>query len=281
METNRFYKHDKTADGIIRIASLSGEWMYLVEGEDQAVLIDTSVGYGDFGNYVKELTDKPLSVILTHGHVDHAMGAGCFDSVHMHPADLKIYQMHREMGVRQGYMKAVLKGRGRDIEFMETSREPFLPLQDGRVFDLGGLHLELHHVPGHTPGSMVVLFRELRTILLGDACNDFTFLFDETAASVESYKGILEILHEKTAGRYDRVYLSHGSGESSTDMVPSVIRLCDEIMAGQADEVPFEFMGQQAYIAKAMGSDMKRIDGGVGNIVYSKQNIRTNREDME
>lgn len=44
-------------------------------------------------------------------------------------------------------------------------------------------------------------------------------------------------------------------------------------MEGRTDDVPFNFMGNVAYIAKAMSPEMQRVDGGLGNIVYSKNQI--------
>ena len=67
------------------------ELMYLVEGRDQAALIDTGSGLGFLKAYVEKLTDKPILVLLTHGHVDHAMGAGEFETVYMNRADDYIY----------------------------------------------------------------------------------------------------------------------------------------------------------------------------------------------
>lgn len=41
------------------------------------MLLDT--GTGSMKSCVQELTDKPFIVLLSHGHVDHAMGAPEFD----------------------------------------------------------------------------------------------------------------------------------------------------------------------------------------------------------
>ena len=44
---------------------------FLVEGEEKAALIDTGCGIGDIAGIVRELTDKPLVILITHGHHDH------------------------------------------------------------------------------------------------------------------------------------------------------------------------------------------------------------------
>ena len=45
--------------------------LFLLEGSEKALLIDTGTGLFDIPALVAELTDKPLIVALTHGHVDH------------------------------------------------------------------------------------------------------------------------------------------------------------------------------------------------------------------
>jgi len=49
---------------------------------------------------------------------------------------------------------------------------------------------------------VTILLVEERTLLLGDACNFFTFLFDEFSLGITSYENMLKELDEKTAGRY-------------------------------------------------------------------------------
>ena len=47
---------------------------YLLIGEERACLIDTMNGYNDLSKVVKDLTDKPVVVVNTHGHPDHIYG---------------------------------------------------------------------------------------------------------------------------------------------------------------------------------------------------------------
>lgn len=47
---------------------------YLVAGNERACVIDTMNGYNDLYQAVRELTDKPLTVVNTHGHPDHIFG---------------------------------------------------------------------------------------------------------------------------------------------------------------------------------------------------------------
>ena len=47
---------------------------YLAVGDKKAALIDTGCGIGNVLDEVREITDLPVEVLLTHGHLDHCGG---------------------------------------------------------------------------------------------------------------------------------------------------------------------------------------------------------------
>jgi hypothetical protein len=75
---------------------------------------------------------------------------------------------------------------------------------------------------------------------------------------------MIKRLKEKTEGKYDRVFTSHGRGEEGVELLDGVIAVAEDILSGKADNVPFRgFGGEKAFIAKKM--DMQRFcraDGG-------------------
>lgn len=274
MELN--FTSEKVTERVTRIFAFNTELAYLVEGEDRALLIDTASGYGFLREYVDRLTDKPFTVLCTHGHVDHALGSADFDEVYLSPADEGVYARHSSMEFRTH--DATLMWPDFPRLSPEQIRpalpfEKFKPLHDGDVFGLGGLDVECIACPGHTPGSMVMLLRQERLLLLGDACNYQVFLFDDFASSVAEYKRSLQRVLEVAGGRYDDTLMSHGDGVGVPDMVERVIAVCDDILEGRSDEAPFDFQGQPGLLAKAVKPDRSRCDGGAGNIAYDPNNI--------
>ncbi len=267
------FTSERISPSTIRIKAPGMELMYLVEGTEKAALIDTGSGLGFLRAYVETLTDKPISVLLTHGHVDHAMGAGEFDTVYMNHADDYIYTQHADIGFR------------RDGLFLcpqpvtEEEIIPAMPLEEisqmagGDSFDLGGLHIDIYDLPGHTYGSVVMLLREERVLLLGDACNYLTFLHEPYSTTVEAYQKHLLALKPQVEGKYDTVYLSHGPGNGSVELIDGVIAVCQDIMDGNTDDVPFGFKDSKGFLAKAEVERDIRVDGGIGNVIYSKDRI--------
>ncbi len=267
---------EKCSEHVTRIYGLAGEQMYLVEGTQKAALVDTGSGAGSLRQYVETLTERPVIVLLTHGHVDHAMGAPEFDTVYMSRKDDYIYMQHRELEVRKRFLSQSPK-------FAEVAEEDYIPvtapdgfldMEEGDVFDLGGVSIGIYACAGHTRGSVCMLIREERTLITGDACNAFTFLFDAYSTGLSTYEKNLTKLKAKTAGKFDRVYLSHGPGRDyPVVLLEEVLEVCEDIKSGNADDVPFESRGRKAHIARALAKEGGRLDGKLGNIVYDKARI--------
>lgn len=270
------FRTEKISDRVTRIYAVCTELMYLVEGDTRAALIDTGSGFGSLKAVVDGLTDKPVIVLLTHGHTDHAMGAGEFDTVYMNHRDDYIYGPHSEEEFRwDGIKMSEEYGQIAAEDYIPSvSARQFLDMQGGDSFDLGGVTVEVYDCAGHTRGSVAMLIREERMLLLGDACNNFTFMYDEYSLTISEYEENLKKLRAETEGKYDTVLASHGDGRLPEDIIDGVIAVCEEIKAGTAEEIPFSFRGTSGLIAKAMTwPGGGRADGGSGNIVYSKNRI--------
>ena len=267
------FEHEKISPSTTRIKAPGLELMYLVEGRERAALIDTGSGLGFLRAYVEQLTDKPVIVLLTHGHVDHAMGAGEFPEVYMNHADDYIYLQHADMAFRRdGLFLCTQKVEEQEIIPAKDLSE-IRQMAGGDSFDLGGIHIDIYDLPGHTRGSVVMLIREERALLLGDACNYLTFLHEPYSTTVSEYEAGLENLKPLVEGKYDTVYLSHGSGTGHVGLIDGVIGVCKDIMTGNTDDVPFSFKDSRGYLAKAETERDVRADGGIGNVIYNRDRI--------
>lgn len=271
------FRSAKIDKNVFRIKNGVGDLMYLVEGKNKAALIDTGIGIGDLKSYVQTLTDKPIFVLLTHGHVDHASGSAQFDEVYMNAKDNKLFLEHTALESRKGYTNATNPNYAKNLTdadyqpFDNPSR--FKNLQEGMTFDLGGLHLDIYDIPGHTHGMVAILFRENKALLAGDGANMFTFLFLPESLGLRSYEKALRRLQKVTAKKYDKMYCSHGNGDLTIDYLERLLEDCEIIFAGKDDKVPFNFMGNKAAIAFEIDKNHNRVDAGIGNIVYDPLRI--------
>ena len=166
----------------------------LVEGEEKAALIDTGCGIGDIAGVVRELTDKPLIILITHGHFDHDGGVKQFPGVpvYLHSADGSMMHqtaamMEKMLGtadmnkMRQYYISSRGPIRCPDLDQAELLKlvptEPcdpiydYLPMEDGMEFDLGGRVLKVIHTPGHSAGEVSILDETSRILFTGDTAN--------------------------------------------------------------------------------------------------------------
>ena len=265
--------------GIYSITDMAGTASYLAVGTKRAALIDTGIGLGSLKAFVKEITQLPLDVIGTHGHLDHMGGAGEFDEVYLSRRDFDL-AAGQTVQEREAYVRgmfALMHPREewpfKTSDFIPVRTAPYKPLDDTKVFELGGITLRILPLPGHTQGSAAVLFEEERAVLLGDACNPGVFLFGDGASSVEEYKKNLELFKQKYEALYDRVLVSHGGPFIDKAIVDHVIAICQEIMDGTDDHDPVLLHGHSACNAKKAGAFGQRLDGGFGNIVYDPDKI--------
>ena len=69
------------SEGIFEIDEFDCASIFVIVGEERALVLDTGTGIGDLRRVIENrITAKPYDVVLTHNHVDHAGGAGFFDS---------------------------------------------------------------------------------------------------------------------------------------------------------------------------------------------------------
>ena len=65
--------------GVTHITDVMGVSFTLIEGTKRAILFDTGYGLENVNAYIRTLTGKAVTVLLSHGHHDHILGARWFD----------------------------------------------------------------------------------------------------------------------------------------------------------------------------------------------------------
>ncbi|MDN5684298.1 MBL fold metallo-hydrolase [Corynebacterium glyciniphilum] len=183
--------------------------LLLHDGAD-ATVVDPGMGAGELiARAVEQKGLRITGIVLTHGHIDHVrdlpvVQAAYGVSSHMHPADNVFLQREVLDGMGPS-------GEAHDVATMETPEVP-TPVEDGDVLTISGVEFVAHHMPGHSPGS--VMFRGVvdgQGLILG---GDVLFRggvgrtdlpFSEPAAMVESLRRLVTTFEDD-----DTVVPGHG-----------------------------------------------------------------------
>lgn len=190
--------------------------IYLLEGEEKAILVDTGMGMPGLADCVKRLTQKPVIVINSHGHLDH-VGANCqFQNCYMMEADKEVMKEHTDKSFRKEMIADFAVEFGFQLSEGEldemagaTRRGPFTPIADRQIFRLGGRTAEVIATPGHTGGSICLLDRERKNLFSGDTiCDRGILLHFPHSASVSEYRNSVKKL-QKRQEEYDTIWPGH------------------------------------------------------------------------
>ena len=187
------------------------ESLYLVEGNDRAILIDAGTRIPELDKIVAKITSKPVTMMLTHAHGDHAGGVGPFPEVYLNAGDMPLVSSN----MRNNY-----KGQ---IRY----------LFDGEVIDLGGREIEVIFTPGHTSGSATFFDKAKHYGFSGDAFGS-TNLLVFTNLSTEMYTAErIERYMKKNDIRF--LFPGHYSGDNleTLQRVIDIKNMCREILDGE------------------------------------------------
>ena len=200
------YTVTELESGIFRIGN-SMVYMDLIVGSHYALLFDTGYGFGNLRDVVRSITDKPLYVVNSHGHVDHACGNQQFGGAYIHELDMELAQEHNGREMRMAELETAEVPMDFDLEdYLSLGTGELMPVGKGHTFDLGGLTLEVIHLPGHTAGSIGLWCSERKLLWVGDAMNCFVWLFLPEAQHLDTY---IETLHKAAALPFIHMIQSH------------------------------------------------------------------------
>lgn len=147
-----YFRAKQIAPGTWQVLS-DGDYSYLLEGDEEALLIDSGYGAGNIRDYCQTLTDKPLAKIAnTHDHFDHTANNSYFDLTYL-SAETKP-------------LATIPFPSFAGIDFPRNY--PVQIVGDGDVIPLKGRELLVFEIPDHAVGSLAFLDRRERILFSGD-----------------------------------------------------------------------------------------------------------------
>lgn len=151
---------------------MASESVYLVEGNNMAVLIDAGTKIVDLDKIVASITKKPVMLVATHVHPDHVGSIDYFPELYINAADT--------VNIPQ---------------FMPNYKGKVKFLKDRQIIDLGGRKLEVVFTPAHTPGSTTFIDKASGYGFSGDSYGSgnllLTMNFSTLIASCEKMSSIM------------------------------------------------------------------------------------------
>lgn len=124
----------------------------------ECVVVDPGKDAADgVAEVVREHRLKPVSVLVTHGHLDHmwcvAPVAGTYDATAwVHPADRHL--LSDPMAGMSPETSRMLPGLLGDSAAAWAEPDDVRELADGQELELAGVRFTVDHTPGHTQGSV-------------------------------------------------------------------------------------------------------------------------------
>lgn len=252
-------------------------YSYLLTGTEKAILIDTGAGLSNLKSITDELTSLPVSVVNTHGHLDHISCNYQYQTAYLHPADEAVFIQHSDHNYRYQVLEAslrlaklptwllklpILRVQAQKISNVPAS-DNRSPLSDGMRFDLGGRTIVVLCTPGHTHGSVCLLDIERRQMFSGDTVGsvDVLIMLDHST-SVETYRS--SVLRLKAiSDRFDTMWSAHHKVPLDHSWMDDYILGADQILAGVKTTKCF---------TSAVGSGLVARAGRI-NIVYDPNRI--------
>lgn len=211
------------------------EYMYLLEGTQRALLVDTGWGAGNLRGFVEGLTRLPIQVINTHFHPDHAGGNGEWQQVMVHPNWAEDACMLAEAPF--------------DLAALPYPDYEKLPVADGQLIDLGNRQVEILLLTAHSNSSLMLLDEKYGMLLCGDELEAAqVLLYDLCPAHRDTYVYRQRLERHRANcervkalyGKYRQLYPNHNGTPIDVSYVDDYIALCDTLLAGQGQPLPLQ-----------------------------------------
>lgn len=228
------YKVKKWNSHVFQFQDSYGYCAALIIGQEKALLFDTMSGTDDLIGQIRSITNLPLQVINSHGHLDHTAGNVDFEKVYMNPADWSLIDKYH--GKLPGLSMEMKLAHDKLVKWaaMEGHLCPILPKEK---INLGGIEIEVISLAGHTAGSIGLYCSQEKLLLSGDAISPQMCMFFEESLSLTQYMETIENILQLKAD-----YFMTGHHMKLFPMsILGKFKQCAELSLKNAKNVPYVY----------------------------------------
>ena len=189
---DNYFKTFQINDHIYQIKDGMGVLTTLVIGKNKALLIDTGYGLFNLKKYIYTITQLPLIVVASHGHMDHTGGNYLFDQVYIDEKDIALCKIHNSLLWRKREITNAINLHLIDSTFdkdtfLKQREGNLISLKPNQTFDLGNITAHIIPMEGHTLGSVGIYLKEDKILVVTDATCPFIWLFLKESTTVSTY----------------------------------------------------------------------------------------------
>ena len=241
--------HRELAEGIIQLSSdnfplsiepgSASRNAYMVIGDSSALLFDLSLEESGLFEYAAGLAGLPLRLVLSHAHVDHIYHLSGKKEVWMHSGDEKL--------LRKGCFFQKPVKHCPELHFLHA----------GEQLDLGNRKLTVFHIPGHTPGSILLWDEQTGTLLSGDTVARRLLYglhgfipFDQFCASLGKLREL----------PISRILSAHDRCPLPTEHIAFMIRNLSPETLSYAKRISIPFVGQYLHYSTGTETELQYFD---------------------
>lgn len=188
--------------------SSQGNVCYFILGEERGVMFDTGAGENDPVNGTKmkyvidQITDLPVTLLMSHFHFDHNQNIAEFD----HVAFIELDYLVENTSAEGIYTFS-------DSELVSGSYPTSVQVDEwwtpGTDIDLGGRTIQLVSIPGHTDESAMIVDQQNHMMFMGDYIyNGPLYVFGQQ--NLNPYQTTVDMLIANYDDSYS-IYGAHGN----------------------------------------------------------------------
>ena len=224
---------------------------YVVIGENKALVIDAGIATNEENllSKVKEITNLPLCVVITHAHFDHIGHLNEFENFYIAKKEL-------------------------DNIKEENIKNKAIVLNDRDLFDLGGIVIESYITKGHTSASTIFIDKVNKVVFTGDqfgsGCGVWMQVNEATTLStysneIEKFIRYLNTIYESDkwlflGGHYGQEHTGRlGYNPLNLTMISNLRILCDKLIANEVllqDSNAKMFNNEKSYYTNYNNAEM-------------------------